>query len=101
MFFIMVVCTYTEDWKSDQYRWYQNGTKKLPGGGAVVKKVHYICVTPHGKDKSFKRLAYSLLDNTNNLTWSITWVITALQFSFHMETQSSQKCTTEHAHLCC
>ena len=68
MFFIMVVCTYTEDWKSDQYRWYQNGTKKLPGGGPVVKKVHYICVTPHGKDKSFKRLAYSLLDNTNNLT---------------------------------
>ena len=49
MFFIMVVCTYTEDWKSDQYRWYQNGTKKLPGGGPVVKKVHYICVTPHGK----------------------------------------------------
>ena len=68
MFFIMVVCTYTEDWKSDQYRWYQNGTKKLPDGGPVVKKVHYVCVTLHGKDKSFKRLAYSLLDNTNNLT---------------------------------
>jgi len=33
-----------------------------------VKKVHYVCVTPDGKNKSFKRLAYSLLDNTNNLT---------------------------------
>ena len=53
-------------WKADQYRWYQNGTKCLPTGIPVVKKVYAVNVNDQGKNSDFKRSAYTLLDDANN-----------------------------------
>ena len=52
-----------DDWKCDQYRWYQNGTKKLPKKNPVLRKVYYVSVTPEGNNNLFRRNTYSLLAN--------------------------------------
>ena len=59
---------FVDDWKCDQYRWFQNGSKRIPKSGSVVQKIYYVCVTPNGNNATFKRLAYSLLDDTNNFS---------------------------------
>ena len=53
-----------DDWKCDQYRWLQNGTKKIPSTHPALRKVYYIAVTAEGNTctNKFKRLAYTLID---------------------------------------
>ena len=53
-----------DDWKVDGYRWYQNGSKLLPNGDPVVRKVHFSIVLKSGRDLRFKRHAYFLLNPT-------------------------------------
>jgi len=57
-----------DDWKCDQYRWFQNESKELPKHAPVVQKIYYVCITPKKNDPTFKQLAYSLLNDTNNFT---------------------------------
>ena len=57
-----------DDWKSDQYRWHQNGCKQLPESNPIVQKRYFVADTPEGKNPGFKRHAYKLIDATNNCT---------------------------------
>ena len=52
-----------DDWKADQYRWFQNGSKKLPTSNPLVKKVYFVNVTPKGHNPLFKRITYQLIDD--------------------------------------
>ena len=58
---------FVDDWKADQYRWYQNETKLLPSGMPVVIKVYAVNVNDKGKNVNFKRLSYTLIDNSSIL----------------------------------
>lgn len=46
---------FVDDWKADQYRWYQNGTKLLPATMPIVKKVYDVNINDKGKNLDFKR----------------------------------------------
>ena len=59
--------SFADDWKCNQYRWFQNGTKKLPSKNPVVRKVYYVSVTPSG-NKQFRRNSCSLLEGSTHLT---------------------------------
>jgi len=39
----------SDDWKADQYRWFQNGIKEI-SIDPVFKKKYYMNVTPDGKN---------------------------------------------------
>ena len=56
-----------EDWRCDQYRWYQNGRKKLPRKDPIVQKTYFVSVTPNGNNTDFKRNTYSLLGGHTTL----------------------------------
>lgn len=45
----------------DGYRWFQNGTKKLPRSEPAVSKIHFISVSPNGHTNGFKRHAFKIL----------------------------------------
>ena len=53
----------------DGYRWFQNGTKKLPRSEPVISKIHFVSTTPSGHRKEFQRHAYKVLrnDSTNKV----------------------------------
>ena len=51
-----------DDWKVDEYRWFQYGTKLIPRSGPVFRKIHFVIVLQHGYDKRFKRQTFFLLD---------------------------------------
>jgi len=53
--------TFSDDWRCDQIRWYQNGSKELPGCQPVVLKTYFVAMTPEGKNSGFKRNVYKLL----------------------------------------
>ena len=53
-----------EDWRCDQYRWFQNGDKKLPTSQPIVRKKYFIADTPEGRNSGFKRHSYTLLDSS-------------------------------------
>ena len=64
----LLFCMQLDDWKSDQYRWRQNGCKQLPESNPIVQKRYFVADTPEGKNPGFKRHAYKLIDATNNCT---------------------------------
>ena len=50
-----------EDWRCDQYRWFNNGVKELPKSHPTIKKTYFICDTPDGTCSAFKKYSYELL----------------------------------------
>jgi len=54
-------CEFLEDWKGDQYRWFQNGDKKLPT--SCTEKNILLLIPPEGHNPEFKRHSYTLLDS--------------------------------------
>ena len=54
-----------DDWKCDQYGWFQNGAKKVPSKSPVVCKVYHVSVTPNG-NKLFRRISYSLIEGSSS-----------------------------------
>lgn len=46
------------DWRSDGYRWFQNGTKLIPKNNPRIKKIYFVCVLPNGSDTRFRKYAY-------------------------------------------
>ena len=62
---IFVFC-FLDDWKADQYEWYQNGTKSLQTNMLVIKKVYAININDSGNNSNFKRSSYTLLDDARN-----------------------------------
>ena len=92
-------CYTTDDWKADQYRWFQNGIKKIPAADPVFKKKYYVTVTPKGKDSTFVREAYFPWTKNKTLFSSITWVIIQRLCSFLMEMlKVIRSHLLEHAH---
>ena len=59
--FICLLCV--DDWRCDQWRWCQNGIKKLPKKNPLVVKTYFVTVTPSGNNSLFKRHAYNLIDS--------------------------------------
>ena len=57
-----------DDWKLDQYRWFQNGCKKLPKSDPVLEKRYFIADTPEGRNPGFKQHAFTLLESTSKCT---------------------------------
>lgn len=56
-----------DDWKCDQYRWYNNGSHKLPRSKPRVKKVFYKIDLPDGPSGVFRRHAYTLMPFPNKM----------------------------------
>ena len=57
-----------DDWKSDQYRWANNGIIKLPRSRPIVRKSYYSIDTPELGSNGFTRHAYVLLDNDDKVS---------------------------------
>lgn len=55
-----------DDWKCDQYRWFQNAMKDIPANDPVFKKRYYLNVTPDGKSSEFVRHSYTPLNKKEN-----------------------------------
>ena len=53
-----------DDWRVDGYRWYQNGTKRIPNSDPKVKKIHFSLSLPSGNTILFKKCAVFLLDTS-------------------------------------
>ena len=56
---------FLDDWKCDQYRWFQNGAKQLPKKSPVVRKLYFVSVTPDGNNNLFRRNSYRLLEDSH------------------------------------
>ena len=50
-----------EDWKCDQYRWFNNGVRELPKSQPRIRKTYFICDTMKGTCPDFKKNSYELL----------------------------------------
>ena len=56
-----IIFTFVDDWRCDQYRWFNNAVKKLPSKHPTVKKTYFICDTADGPCSDFKKHSYELL----------------------------------------
>ena len=56
-----------DDWRRDQYRWFQNGYKPaIPKQSPKVKKYYFNVINTDGtSSKEFQKIMYHLLDNPN------------------------------------
>ena len=72
-----------DDWKCDQFRWFQNAMKDIPASNPLYKKRYYLNVTPEGKSSKFVRHSYVPLDKKENfvLIHYMGDSSTAVQFS--------------------
>ncbi|XP_002156677.1 uncharacterized protein LOC100203952 [Hydra vulgaris] len=50
-----------ENWKSDQYRWLNYGSKDIPKRDPLVKKLFFVGKNPEGKTNKFQRHVYTLI----------------------------------------
>ena len=67
MLVLTVYCTFIlclDDWRSDQYRWVNQGVHLLPKKNPVIRKTYYQIQTPEGPGKDFTKHAYQLLSPT-------------------------------------
>ena len=53
-----------EDWRCDQYRWFQNDNKKLPTSQPIIHKKYFIADTSKGRNSGFKHHSYTLLESS-------------------------------------
>lgn len=54
-----------DDWRCDQYRWSQNGRKRIPKKDPVLIKTYFVNVALEGSNVNFRRHAYTLIDDVN------------------------------------
>ena len=50
-----------DNWKCDQYRWLNYGSKDIPKRDPLVKKLFFIGKNPNGKTSKFQRHVYTLI----------------------------------------
>ena len=61
-------CIPLEDWRCDQYRWSNQGVRRLPRKDPHVKKSYFHVDTPNGPSREFVKHAYQLLPpNSGNV----------------------------------
>ena len=58
-----------DDWKSDQYRWANNGVIKLPRSKPLVQKSYFSIDTPEGRSNDFTRHVYVLLGKDDKVSY--------------------------------
>ena len=58
---LKVTSYFLDNWKCDQYRWLNYGSKEIPKRDPLVKKLFYIGKNPEGKTNKFQRHAYTLI----------------------------------------
>ncbi|XP_071097328.1 uncharacterized protein [Haliotis cracherodii] len=56
-----------DDWRCDQYHFHHDATREQPKADPKFKKLFFVIKTREGKDKRFKKHAYILLGEDNNL----------------------------------
>ncbi|XP_071097342.1 uncharacterized protein [Haliotis cracherodii] len=56
-----------DDWRCDQYHFHHDATREQPKADPKFKKLFFVIKTRVGKDKRFKKHAYILLGEDNNL----------------------------------
>ena len=59
---------HTDDWRCDQYRWQNQGVRKLPKKAPAIKKSYFQVDTPKGASADFTKHAYQLLDPDKRVT---------------------------------
>jgi hypothetical protein len=62
-----------EDWRSDGYRWRQNGTTLIPKKSPMMKKIHFDLMTDTGTVKTFRKFVYLILDCADK--WAVVHYI--------------------------
>ena len=68
MHYFYVSSVLTEDWRCDQYRWSNQGVRRLPKKDPRIKKSYFQVDTPNGPSGEFVKHAYELLPpNSNNV----------------------------------
>jgi hypothetical protein len=65
IFLLFISFDTAEDWRCDQYRWFQNGMKYIPKNKPTMKKYYFNTVTSNGPSKDFQRLAFQLLTDSS------------------------------------
>jgi len=58
MYLIFII---SDNWKCDQYRWLNYGSKEIPKRDPLVKKLFFIGKNPDGKTSKFQRHVYTLI----------------------------------------
>ena len=61
--FLINLCISKDDWRCDQYRWFNNGVTGLPKRNPIIKKHYFLTDTSYGPSKEFTRVAYMLCDS--------------------------------------
>ena len=54
-----------DNWKSDQYRWLNYGSKDIPKRDPLVKKLFFVGKNPDGKTNKFQRHVYTSVSYTH------------------------------------
>jgi len=58
MYLIFII---SDNWKCDQYRWLNYGSREIPKRDPLVKKLFFIGKNPDGKTSKFQRHVYTLI----------------------------------------
>ena len=64
----------TDDWRCDQYRWANQGVRRLPKREPQVKKSYFHIDTPKGPSSNFVKHAYQLVAPSNTSTVLIHYI---------------------------
>ena len=64
----------TDDWRCDQYRWANQGVRRLPKREPQVKKSYFHIDTPKGPSSNFVKDAYQLVAPSNTSTVLIHYI---------------------------
>ena len=65
----------TDDWRCDQYRWANQGVRRLPKREPQVKKPYFHIETPKGPSSNFMKHACQLVTPSNTSTVLIHYII--------------------------
>ena len=64
---------FLDDWRSDQYRWSNQGVHLLPKKNPTVRKSYFQIDTPEGPTDKFIKHAYQLV-NATGFSKDVVWI---------------------------
>lgn len=88
------------NWRCDQYRWFNGGVTKLPRHKPVLKKHYFYVDLEEGHLKEFQRHAYQLIGN--ELVTLVHYVgdeTKAIDFNHGKKVPVNHLCVRAHQHL--
>ena len=72
--FYVICSSLTDDWRCDQYRWANQGVRRLPKREPQVKKSYFHIDTPKRPSSNFVKHAYQLVAPSNTSTVLIHYI---------------------------